>query len=416
MQPPRPAPPPAPAPRARRGVPVLVPHLIWEALLLLVVVASGAALLVATPTTWDALARQVSLAGLLAVALALSLRTRTPNLAVAGVAGVAAALYAELVAGSADVAPLLALVIVLAVMLPVGLVLGLVTGATSAPAWAVSLGGLAAAQAVMLGLGRAEGVVVQEHLPTPLRSSTGWFVIFLVLSLGGAALFAIPAVRRLAGPEGARPLRFSGRKLLAALLGMGGSTVLAALAGVVYVHEYAFFQPASFGIYQLLTALAAVLIGGVSAFGGRGGITGTVLGVTLVAVVGIRLNTSDLDTEIRQGLLWGAIALAIVVGALISRLLEAIAPQFPDTAPRPDAAPPPVAPPPLPAPAAALSAHPRPDAPAPAPVPSQPPAPSPPPVPSQAVARDPATSTAPSGGDTGSTDTDDETREISGRG
>lgn len=356
---------PARYPQPRRGVPVLVPHLIWEAVLFLAVVVTTAALLLVTPATWETLFRQVGLLGLVAAALALSIRTRTPNLAVAGIAGAAGALYAELVTGSMDAAPLLALVIVLAVALPLGLLLGLIVGATSAPAWAVSLGGLAAAQAVMLGLSGAEGTNVSERLPAPLSTSASWFVIFLLLSLGGGAVFAIPAVRRLAGPGGEPRPAFSGRKLLAGLLGMGGSSVVAGLAGVASVHESAFFQPASFSVYQLLTALAAVLIGGVSAFGGRGGVAGTVLGVTLVSAVGIRLTTADLDIWLRQSVLWGAIALAIVVGALISRLLEAIAPQFPDDAPPAPAAPAAPPPPPAPFPSQAVASEPAPPAPPP---------------------------------------------------
>jgi hypothetical protein len=143
---------------------VLVPHLIWEVVLAVVtaVVVGLAAVQTAMFSgdgTWWALA----FFGLLASGLALSLRTATPNLAVAGVAVGSGAGYVWLVL-EAELAPLVAALIVLAGAVVVGAVLGVVTGLTSAPAWAVSLAGLAATQALAVAVLGPGGIRATEPL------------------------------------------------------------------------------------------------------------------------------------------------------------------------------------------------------------------------------------------------------------
>jgi ribose/xylose/arabinose/galactoside ABC-type transport system permease subunit len=321
-----------------------VPHLIWEGALVLLVGATITVVLLQTPVPAGFLLWQIGFLGLLASGLALSLRTATPNLAIAGMAAMSGTVYFVLVSQAAPDAlvtglalpPVAAAALALGLVMVLGAVLGLVAGLTSVPAWAVSLAGLAVTQAVVVGTLDPSGLVVADELPFPLNNRESWFVIFLLVTLAGGALFAIPSVRRFfqAGRAGAGQVRFTGRKLVGALVGFVGSSALAGLAGIAFVAEIRFLDPGSLSIYHLLLALAAVLVGGVSAFGGRGGIAGTALGVTLVATLIHWISSTSLDTGPRLAASWTVIALAILVGAGVSRALEAITPIAPDAAPQ----------------------------------------------------------------------------------
>jgi ribose/xylose/arabinose/galactoside ABC-type transport system permease subunit len=377
---------------------VLVPHLIWEAVLLVLVVVVTAITAARTPLfEGDAIWWSLAAMGLLASGLALSLRTGTPNLAVGSIAALSAGLYAVLV-NEADLAPVVAALLALVGVLLLGGLLGLVAGLVSVPAWAVSLGGLAVAQAVAFAvIEDPTGVVLQDEIPG-LHRAAGWFAVFVVLSLGGAALFAVPAVRRFFGARaGTGPGRFSGARLVGALVGFVGSSALAGMAGIALVTQLQFYSPASFGLFLLLLPLAAVLIGGVSAFGGRGGIAGTVLGVALVVVlwrwIDIELALADVDRWLNQSVAWLVAGLVILAGLGVSRLLEALAPVPPPappvpTSPRPSPWAPPG--PPMPAGAPGLP-PPPPPAPAPAPAGSEATVPMSPAVGSPAATEDPTT-------------------------
>lgn len=320
-----------PPPPPRRSLPVLVPHLIWEAVLLVLVVAVSAIAAARTPLfEGDGIWWSLAFIGLLASGLALSLRTGNINLAVGGIAALSGALYVVLLV-EADLPPVVAALLALVTVIVVGVILGLVAGLTSAPAWAVSLAGLALAQGVALALvSDAGGYAVRDELPL-LNRAAGWFAVFLVLSLGGAALFAVPAVRRFLGDRaGTERVRFSGARLVGALVGFVGSSVLAGLAGIAFVTQLGAFFPESFNLLWLLLPLGAVLVGGVSAFGGRGGIAGTVLGVALVTVawrwVDIELSLADADQWLNRSVPWLIVAFAILVGVGVSRVLAAPAP------------------------------------------------------------------------------------------
>lgn len=329
-----PPPPAAPPPvRARGSVPVLVPQLVWEAILLVLVVGFAAVAAARTPIfESDNLWWLVATTGLLATGLALSLRTGTPNLAVGGIAGLTAALHV-LLSGEAGWPWPLAAGLALLVSVLVGLVLGLIAGLTSAPGWAVTLGGLAVVQGVALGL--TEGGIVADPDGSPVGTVAIWFGLFLVVSLAGGGVCAIPPVRRLLAAHGstAGPVRFRPARLVTALIGLGGSSALAGLSGVATVGWNGFVAPPAASLHAVLLALAAVLVGGVSVFSGRGGIAGTVLGTMLLAVilswVSLEWRELAVASEWRQTAGWVVVGLAVLVGIGVSRALAAIAPDPP---------------------------------------------------------------------------------------
>jgi ribose transport system permease protein len=96
------------------------------------------------------------------------------------------------------------------------------------------------------------------------------------------------------------------------------SGLLAMSAAVLYTMETASGDPTS-GDPFILTSVAAVVIGGTSLFGGRGGAGGTVAGaivLSLIADVMLAANISQFWTPIAQGAL---MIVVVVIGALATR-------------------------------------------------------------------------------------------------
>ncbi|MPZ26256.1 MAG: hypothetical protein GEV12_07320 [Micromonosporaceae bacterium] len=342
--PPRLAPPIPPPAQVRGSMPVLVPHLVWEAVLLVLVVGVSVVATARVPVfEGDGLWWLVATVGLLATGLALSLRTGTPNLAVGGVALLSATLHVVLVT-EVGMPWLVAALLVLLVSVVVGLGLGLVVGLTSAPAWAVSLAGLALVQGVALGLFQQGAVAGTDQ--APVRVAAVWFGLFLLISLAGGGLWAIPPVRRLLGADRSStdPVRFRAARLVPALVGLGVSSVLAGLSGLASVVRLGAVTAPAINLELTLLALAAVLVGGVSVFGGRGGVAGTVLGTILLTVIvqWVDIEWQNLvDGRVGWGLsaTWLIIGLAILAGIGVSRALEAMAANRPMVSAAPAPAP-----------------------------------------------------------------------------
>lgn len=379
------SPPAQPAATARRrSTPVLVPHLFWEPLLLIATIV--VVVIAATRTSlWDGdlLWWMLASYGLLATGLALSLRTGALNLAMIELPVFSATLYEVLSDG--PMAGMSAVLVVLGVTLLIGLVMGLITGLLTVPAWAVSLGGflVVAALGVFLTTPGGFGLV---SVPEFLRQPYPWLVAFLVFSLLGGIIFAIPAFRRLGVHRAGAEPRFSGRYLFASIVGLSGSSLLAGMFGLSLLSRTGtndFLLPSLDGLQPLLLALAAVLLGGVGVHGGRGGILGTILGVTFMVVLTEWVFTID-SAEQNAVARYLVPAIVIVFALLVGRVLEAIAPSRPAevaATPAPDQ--PPVPPPPPAAPMGTVPPAawgPPPGFPPPAPAPEPPaPVPTPPP-------------------------------------
>jgi ribose/xylose/arabinose/galactoside ABC-type transport system permease subunit len=296
-------------------------------MLLVALVAVGIVLTVAYPnalsrgTIWG----QTAFAAMYAGALALSLRTATPNLSVTTIGAACGWWYAQLV--NDGTASLLAWLIVLAAALGIGLVVGALVGLTPLPAWAVSI----VATSILGG-----GLLVGDSIATvPLRQPSGagtgvfitWTILFLIGSVVVATLLAVPSVGAKISQNrpvpGAPAARLPGR-LMGALLGLGGSSLLAGVGGVLFVLRLRAAQP--FDGVGLTMALAAVLLGGVSLLGRRGGIIGVAVAVLLLAFTQLWMNLAGFQTGTQRLVLGvlGAVGLGVNVlmeflGGLVER-------------------------------------------------------------------------------------------------
>lgn len=301
----------------------LLPNLVWEAVLLAGLVGVAVTARAVEPQMFQrgVLWTQIGTLGLLAVGFALSLRTATPNLAVGALSMSGALWFADMINSDMSLYPAMAVAVLLCAL--IGLALGVIAGLTSVPAWALTLGAAAILQGSLLAVYERQVVPLRDR-EVILRSTDFpiWAVVVVLLSVGGGILFAVPAVRRLLTAnrtDGGDPTRFSGRRLVGALVGLTGSSALAGLAGVLLTRYAAAAVPTTDAL-TLTAVLGIALLGGVSVYGRRAGIAGTLLALALFVVVRHWLLLSGSETTALMILA----GLTVVVGLLASWLIDLI--------------------------------------------------------------------------------------------
>lgn len=203
-----------------------------------------------------------------------------------------------------------------------GLVIGGALGAlngtiqvlTRVPAFIVTLGGLTAYKglAEILASGRdlsrfpdafqflGSGYMVPMAIMFATALLTG---LFLTKTRLGSRAFAIGGneeVARLAGVPVARSRVY--------YYMLGG--LLAALAAIVEIAKLNFAMPARGQSYELF-AIAAVVIGGTSLFGGRGGVGKTLIGMLIMQTITVGLSYMGVGTSYQRIAIGGIIIMAV---------------------------------------------------------------------------------------------------------
>ncbi|MBQ0903517.1 ABC transporter permease [Micromonospora sp. U21] len=293
-------------------------HLVWEVLLLAGLATLGWLLWRADSDVLRGdnlrtlLVGMVGL-GLLALAAGLSLRTAAPNLAVGPVAVAAALHYAE--QGDQGLAASVGPAVAVAAL--GGLALALAVVVLHVPGWAASLAGAAG---VVVYIERRSAPVLVQGDYDPGRSAGYLFAGFAAVAVLGGLFGAIRAIRRLVGRY--RPVTDPARRrgVVAAVvtaLALVGSTVLAALAGVLLAANGPGPVTPTPGLDWTVLAIGVALLGGTSAYGRRGGLFGTLLAVSLVTVFQAYAPARGWTVD-----RWTVGAVAIGVGLLVTRLVE----------------------------------------------------------------------------------------------
>jgi rhamnose transport system permease protein len=297
----------------------------WEALLVLLLVATGALGAALSPSFVSATNLSLVTADLMekaimAVPLTMIIIAGQIDLSVASILGLASAVLGALVAAGVPLGP--AIAVALVVGAACGAVNGLLVTGLQLPSLVVTLGTLALfrglAQVVLgdravsefpaafteFGFGNVPGTLV----PWP-------FVVFAVLAVAGIVVLHGSVVGRqlYAVGNNAEAARFSGVPTRRLLLGLYvASGVCAALAGVVFTARFASARSDN-GLGFELDVITAVLLGGVSIFGGRGSLPGVVLGLFVIGGVRNALALADVPTEI-QSIAVGALLVLSVLG------------------------------------------------------------------------------------------------------
>jgi ribose transport system permease protein len=155
-----------------------------------------------------------------------------------------------------------------------------------------------------LGVGSMMGVPMPIVLMVAM-----WVPSYLLLrhTTFGRSLYAVGANQEAA--------RLSGiKKDQTLMLAYTLSGLLAAAAGLVFVARLNASE-AGMGANLLLPAIAAVVIGGTSLFGGEGGIVGTLIGALIMTIVQNGMNLLGIES-VWQGVVLGAL---IVVAVLVDQ-------------------------------------------------------------------------------------------------
>lgn len=286
------------------------------ALVLLVTVASLISPRFLTTVNLTNVLRQTAIVGVLGIGMTFVILTAGIDLSV----GAALALVVVLVAGvlkETGSIPL-AMLAGIAAGAVVGLVNGLgVTWGRVQP-FVMTLG--------MLGIARSIAFLYTGGVPIPvlndpfLRLGYGYvaqvplpsilFIALLVLAAlvlrytpFGRYVYAIGSNEEAARLSGINVKRY---KILVYVL----SGVTAAIAGILYAAQLAVGPPIAGEGYEL-DAIAAVVVGGTSLFGGQGGVVGTFLGALIIGVLGNILNLAGIS-PFAQPLAKGALIIAAV--------------------------------------------------------------------------------------------------------
>jgi ribose transport system permease protein len=266
-----------------------------------------------------------------AIAEMLVMLTGGIDLSVAGISAVAAMSAALVLEGAGGANSASAAVLAALVCIGVGLVIGLFNGLLVAslrlPPFIVTLGTLEALSGIVNLLNGGLSVEVNSS-PLGNFGSTligSWIAPVVLVSVTLLAVTAVVLARTQFGlrtyaigsnAEAVRRLGLPTRHIITTLYGCSGC-----LAGVSGLFLIARFGEATTSVDTSteLTAIAAVVIGGTSLFGGTGTVLGTTIGVGIISVLLPGLVLSGLQDFWQQVVTGLIIIVAILVNVLRDR-------------------------------------------------------------------------------------------------
>ncbi len=278
-----------------------------------------------TPENFANIARQTAMVSIMAFGMTFVLSSGEIDLSIGSVVALSALVVAVLL--RADLPIVVAVAGSLAAGLLVGLANGLLTTRLRIPSFLVTLGTMT----IVVGAAR----VLTDLEPVPVTDRTFAFLfgsgtigpvpVLLIWTAAALVIFHVllrrtPFGRQVLATGGNRAAaRYSGirtdRIKIAALM-LGAAT--AALAGMLYAGR---LQGARYtlGEDDLMTVIAATVIGGTSLFGGRGSIVGALVGSLLVGMLnnGLLLMGLSVSEQLiaRGAIIIAAVALSLREGA-----------------------------------------------------------------------------------------------------
>ena len=249
------------------------------------------------------------------------------DLAVGGVMSVCATLLVTQMATDSHIAMWLPLILL--VGLAGGAINGVLLHTTKIQSFIVTLASWLVFSGIALEILPTEGGTVAPGLSSALMGNIGgvpksvWILVVLLVGFQllrrtpfGTAVYALGGNEEAARLNGLRTAR---TKILVYAL----SGLFAALAAVFYVGDVALSASPVSGDPFILQSIAAVVIGGTSLFGGKGGYFGTVLGAMSLTLIGSIVFFSQVQSyfgQLLQGvLLVGAVLLYSIVDAAVRR-------------------------------------------------------------------------------------------------
>jgi rhamnose transport system permease protein len=268
------------------------------------------------------LALSASFLVVLSAGMALPMLTRNLDLSVASVLALSAFVAADTLKAHAD----LPLVAVVGIACGIGLSLGLFNGVLVAfgnvPSIVATLGTLYLYRGIDFLLAGDGKQVNAGDLPSRFTDIANDKVLGVpVLAIGAVAVVAsISVVLRwtrlgrslYAVGSNADAARLAGIPVRrTVLIAFALSGMLAGLAGVMWVSRFAAIDSQA-GLGLELTALAAVVIGGISIMGGSGSVAGAAIGALMLATIESGLAFLDI-TNFALEAIYGAVIVGVVI-------------------------------------------------------------------------------------------------------
>lgn len=261
--------------------------------------------------------RQTATISVMAIATVFVISAREIDLSIAGVIPVSAYVAALLIP---VLGPVPALLVALAAAAVIGLVNGLLVVLIGVPSFVVTLGMLGLLEGASRLFTNSQAVLIRDPgfiavfgsgsvmgIPVLVFWTLGLAVIGALVLRGTTAGKAVLATG--GNPEAARVSGIRTNRVRIAVLVV--SSMAGGLAGLMYVGQ---FQSARFdlGSSDLLTVIAAAIIGGTLLSGGKGSVVGALIGSLLLGVVNNGLVILGLDAP-QQLMFRGAIIIAAVI-------------------------------------------------------------------------------------------------------
>lgn len=291
---------------------------IYFALVLLAIAFSAASSRFATPSNFILILLQVSVSGIMSIGMLFVILSAGIDLSVGStlaVAGMISGIYAQKDPTPTNI--LIALVIPLGIGLFCGIFNGTLVAWAKVPALIVTLGTLYAYRGFVVWYRvnpvydlqpwyRVIGTGSVGPIPIPV-------VVFLVVALIAAIVLKFTSFGRYVYAVGGNEQAARAAGINVSLVKLGVYTIsglLCGLAGLVFTSRLGAAQAISGQGYELI-AIASVVVGGASLFGGRGTVEKTIVGALIIQVLQNGLVMLNVPSPIQQ-IIIGMIIIAAV--------------------------------------------------------------------------------------------------------
>ncbi|MBN9070192.1 MAG: ABC transporter permease [Rhizobiales bacterium] len=277
---------------------------VFAALILLIVVASFLSDRFLTVPNLLNILRQVAIVGILAIGMTFVILTKGIDLSVGSLLGLSVVFYAGLLD---DHGMVVAIPLGLSAAMLAGLVNGIGVAWARIPPFIMTLG--------MLSFARGIAFIYTGGTPIPIlnesfyRLGNGYVAGIPIPSLILLAVLAVSAVVLSLTAFGRSVYGIGSNEEAARLSGVPVkfytilvyviSGLVSGLAGLVYASQLSIGTPIAGQGYEL-DAIAAVVVGGTSLFGGKGTVAGTFIGTLIIGVLANILNLTGVDPYVQQ--------------------------------------------------------------------------------------------------------------------
>lgn len=290
---------------------------VFAALILLVIAASMLSDRFLTLPNLLNILRQVAIVGILAIGMTFVILAKGIDLSVGSLLGISVVLYAGLLE---DYSMAIAIPVGLAAATLAGLVNGIGVAWARIPPFIMTLG--------MLSFARGLAFIYTGGTPIPIISESfyslgnGYVAGIPIPSLILLAVLAVSAIILSLTAFGRSVYGIGSNEEAARLSGVPVKTykvivyaisgLVSGLAGLVYASQLSIGTPIAGQGYEL-DAIAAVVVGGTSLFGGKGTVAGTFIGTLIIGVLANILNLTGVDPYVQQLFKGALIVIAVYV-------------------------------------------------------------------------------------------------------